>query len=221
MKAINPIVRIFPLIVLLLGGCSGAGDQSAEGVDSGSQIESVEHHHHEYSVEMGELPGHSLYHLDSEWWDQHGEARPLESLAGRAQIVSMVYTNCAFACPRIVGEMKRLESMFVEEYGDRVGFVLFSIDPERDTPERLAEFAMDLRLDPARWTLLAAEESATEEMAAVLGIRYYRESPTDFAHTNMLALLDPTGQVVYRQVGISERDDQMVAEVRSLWTSTE
>ena len=83
----------------------------------------------------GELPGHSLYHLEGEWWDQNGEHRPLESLGGRVQLVTMVYTNCAFACPRIVGEMKRLESAFAERYGDDVGFVLFSLDPERDTPD--------------------------------------------------------------------------------------
>lgn len=207
-------------------GCGGAGAGSpergeAEGAHAEMAAAGEGGHAHGHGPELGlaangELPGYSLYHLEGEWWDQSGEMRSLESLGGRVQLVTMVYTNCGFACPRIIGEMKRLESDFAERYGDEVGYVLVSIDPERDTPERLAQFAADTNLDPARWTLLSADDDQVMELAAVLGVRFYRESETDFAHTNMIAVLDEMGQVQYRQVGVGERDDQTVGTVRRL-----
>ncbi|NIQ52455.1 MAG: SCO family protein, partial [Gammaproteobacteria bacterium] len=55
-------------------------------------------------------------------------------LAGRVRVVAMVYTSCAYACPRIMLDMKRIEAELGPEYREDVGFVIVSIDPERDTP---------------------------------------------------------------------------------------
>lgn len=226
--ATNRMVRVLLALVMGAaivgcGGTAGVGDTGVEDAEGRHLAEAGDHggHAHGHGPELGlagegELPGYSLFHLEGEWWDQAGELRPLESLAGRVQLVTMVYTNCGFACPRIVAEMKRLESDFAARYGDRVGYVLVSIDPGRDTPERLAQFAADTHLDPARWTLLSADEEQVVELAAILGVRFYRESETDFAHTNLIAVLDEMGQVQYRQVGVGERDDQTVGTVQRL-----
>ncbi len=189
---------------------SATGDQAIATVSTG-------HEHHHASMADGpdavaaELPGLSLYHLESEWWDQIGGRRSLASLEGRVQVVSMVYTHCAYSCPRILADLKRIESELGEAAGDRVGYVLFSIDPERDTPERLAEFAGDVRLDPDRWSVLASDDRHTLELAAILGVRFVRESPTDFAHTNMVAVLNPRGEIVHRQLGVGDVGETIAA----------
>jgi len=63
----------------------------------------------------------SIYHAGSVWTDQHGEPRPLDALAGRTQVVGMVYTSCAYACPRMMLDMKRIEGEIAPELRDRVG----------------------------------------------------------------------------------------------------
>src|SRR5690606_23496486 len=154
----------------------------------------AEHQHQHDALEpatVGGLPGHSVYHLESTWWDQTGETKPLSSLGGRVQLVSMVYTHCAFACPMIVADLKRIESALGPELVEVVGFVLVSIEPERDTPARVEAFTTDLRLDPERWTALSSDEGNVLELAAVLGVRYVRESESDFGHTNLIAVLSP------------------------------
>lgn len=100
----------------------------------------------------------SIYHVRSSWTDQTGTERRLESLAGRVQLVAMLDTSCVHACPRTMLDLKRIEGELGPELGDDVGFVVVSIDPARDTPERLVEFAASSRLDPDRWTLLTAAE---------------------------------------------------------------
>jgi len=140
----------------------------------------------------------SIYQLESEWTDQHGRTRQLAELRGRPQAIAMVYTHCGSACPRIVGDLKRLEAEFPE-----LGLVLVSIDPERDSPGRLHEFATGSGLGE-RWTLLNGDDGALMELAAVLGVRYRRVSDTEFMHSNLITVLDTAGVIAYRQEGLGE-----------------
>jgi protein SCO1 len=142
----------------------------------------------------------SIYELDASWQDQHGTTRPLASLAGRPQVIALVYTHCSSACPLILADMKRLEA----ELGAAavcVGFVLVSLNPERDTPARLGEYAAATRLDPAQWTLLTASSDAVLELAMLLGVRYRRVGD-EFEHSNVLTVLDDDGRIVHRQLGL-------------------
>lgn len=144
------------------------------------------------------MDGMSLYQLESAWTDQDGATRTLASLKGKPQVIAMVYTNCGSACPRIVGDMKRLEAQFPE-----LGMVLVSIDPERDTPGRLKEFATGSALG-SRWTLLSGSDDAIMELAAVLGVRYRRVSDKDFMHSTIITVLDGDGNMVHRQDVLGE-----------------
>jgi protein SCO1 len=156
----------------------------------------------------------SIYHATSTWIDQRGERRPLDSLAGRVQVVGMVYTNCAYACPRMILDMKRIEGALGPDQD--VGFVIVSIDPERDTPERLAEYAMGARLDPHRWTLLHGDAGDILELAALLGVQYRRMADGEFVHSNLLTVLDPKGQVAHRQMGLGTDPDRTLEVIRAL-----
>lgn len=160
------------------------------------------HASHGAGEPLGEPTDFSLYHLDAPWLDQHGQERQLASLGGRIQVVAMVYTQCSYACPRIMLDMKRIEGELAPELRDRVGFVIVSIDPERDTPERLASYAKALHLDPESWTLLTAPDNTVLELAALLGVKYRRISETDFSHTNVITVLDQQGEIAHRQVGL-------------------
>jgi protein SCO1 len=149
-----------------------------------------------------EPAGFSIFHAASTWTDQSGQRRPLEDLAGRIQVVAMVYTSCGDACPRMLLDMKRIEGALPPGLEDRVGFVIVTLDPDRDTPERLAEYAHGARLDPSRWTLLHGDPGDILELAALLGVQYRAMGDGDFLHSNLLTILDPAGQVVHRQVGL-------------------
>lgn len=154
----------------------------------------------------------SVYQLAGAWRDQHEALRPLSSLAGRPQVVAFVYTHCGFACPRIVARMKEIESRAVAG-GSDVGLVLVSIDPERDTPERLAHYAEGMRLDPDRWTLLNGTDDQILELAVLLGVQYRATGDGEFAHTNALILLDEAGAPELRLDGLEAEVNPIVDRV--------
>lgn len=143
----------------------------------------------------------SVHDLDGVWRDQDGRERTLASLGGRVQVVAMVYTRCTHTCPSIIAEFKAIEAALPA--GADVGFVLLSLDPARDTPGRMREFASRTRLDPARWTLLAGDEEQVRDVAALLRIRYRPEAGGEFSHANAYLVLDADGRVVMRRDGLN------------------
>ena len=75
--------------------------------------------------------------------NQEGKTITLDSLKGKIIIADFFFTHCPTICPRLTTNMKRLaESIHNgQRVGDRtnkkVHFLSFSIDPERDSVERL------------------------------------------------------------------------------------
>jgi len=156
----------------------------------------------------------SVHDLEARWRDQEGAERTLASTGGKARVISMVYTQCAHTCPMIVAEMKRVEAALPAEERGRVGFVLVSLDPARDTPAQLAKFASAMRLDPASWTLLTGDAGAVRELAALLGLRYRPEADAQISHSNTYLVLDPAGRIVHRQDGIGRGTAATLARIR-------
>jgi protein SCO1/2 len=155
----------------------------------------------------------SVYEMDARFRDQGGRERTLASLGGRVQVVAMVYTNCAHTCPRILMELKRVEAALEDH--ERVGFTLISLDPERDTPARLAEFAAGTRLGAARWTLLTSDANTVRETAALLGIRYRKEVSAEYSHSNSYLVLDAAGRIVHREAGLDQGPEKALASIRA------
>jgi len=158
----------------------------------------------------------SVYNLEGEWLDQTGKAMPLVHLTGRVRIVSMVYTNCAFACPMLVADMKRIEASLPKKSRSEVGFVLISVDPERDTPERLLRFADSSRLDATAWTLLNGADGQILEMGALLGVKVRKMPDGEFAHSNVITILDQAGEIAHQQVGVSQDPGESLEVIRAL-----
>ena len=147
----------------------------------------------------------SVYDLGSAWRDQTGARRELTSLRGKPVLLAMIYTHCTSVCPLSVSEMKRVEATH-----ENVQLVLVSLDPEHDSPARLAAFARERGLSPARWTLLTGSGDDVRDLAATIGVRYRRISADDLAHSNILTLLDGDGRVASQGSGTID-DDALVA----------
>ncbi len=162
-------------------------------------------HAHEAAatVESDEHPDVSLSDLDAKWLDQAGAARTLMGADDdRVAVITMLYTSCTVSCPRLVADLKRIEGALSAAERDHVEFVLVSLDPARDTPERLTRFATDLHLDASRWTLLTAEDAQVRELASVLRVRYLTDAAGEIMHTNRIVVANEDGAIVHWQEGV-------------------
>ena len=206
---------IIVIALAFAGSCDSAHDSrnsSGEQKEHASHSNEVTHKHDDHdSMPHDEPTDMSLYHLSSQWKTQEGEIVTLQDLKGEVQVLAMVYTTCQYACPRIVADLKDIESKLQLEGVNRdAHFVLVSIDPKVDTVGRLKKFAEDNGLNPAEWTLLNGEENGILELAALLGVKYKKTSASDYAHSNIITILNAEGEVAYQQVGLGSDPTQTI-----------
>jgi len=162
------------------------------------------------SVGTGAISDRSLYQLESTWTNDAGAAIKLPSLSGRPQIVTMFFARCQFACPLLVHDMSKIEAALPVDLKGKIGFVLVSFDSDQDTPEALAQFRRDHEL-PSNWTLLRGAPDDVLELSALLGVKFKKDSAGQFAHSNVITLLNTKGEIVYQQIGLNRDPAQLIA----------
>ncbi|WP_313514421.1 SCO family protein [Sphingobacterium sp.] len=144
----------------------------------------------------------SVYNLPSHWTNQNGQEMELKDLKGNVVVAVMIYTSCKAACPRLVADMRHIEKTVKSKNKDKIKFLLVSIDPKVDTPERLKQFAIENEMDGEQWIFLRSNEEDTREFAATLAVNYKQISPIDFSHSNIISLFNAQGELVYQQEGL-------------------
>jgi protein SCO1/2 len=161
------------------------------------------------------LPRESVYQLPVKLTDAQGRQYDWRTLRGKPRVVSMFYTSCQFICPLIVDAGKAIEKQLTPAQQQRIGFVLVSMDPARDTPAALKKIETARKLDPKRWTLASPAPGDVRAVAGVLGVRYRQLEDGEFNHSTVLVLLDADGRELARteQVG-SRTDPEFLAAVR-------
>jgi protein SCO1/2 len=154
--------------------------------------------------------GESIFNLDLPLVDQDDTTMALHDLKGHPILAAMVYTSCKDVCILVTEQMKAIERQLAGADGD-VQYVLFSLDPARDSPAAMREFARVQKLDTAKWRLVATGEEGVRDLAAVFGVRYQPEEDGEIAHSAVIVVIDGRGVVRHRQVGVA-RDARELAE---------
>lgn len=94
--------------------------------------------------------------------ERSGKRIQLADLLGKVWIADFIYTHCTDTCPIQSAEMKGLQDKLGA--GD-LRLVSITVDPERDTPAVLSEYAARYGADPARWLFLTGEKEAILRLA--------------------------------------------------------
>ena len=165
--------------------------------------------------ENKELPELSIYNLPSTWTTQNGENIQLEDLRGNVLVMVMIYTSCKAACPRLVADMRNIEKQVPEKYLDKTKFIMVSIDPETDTPQRLHDFAIENEMEDDHWMFLRGTPEDTREFATVLAVSYKKISPIDFSHSNIISVFDEDGVLVHQQEGLGVDNTETVEAIKT------
>lgn len=124
--------------------------------------------------------------------DLGGKEVTLKDFGGRIKIITFIYTSCPDACILATGTLSRLQGIFKDEglLGDKVKIVSISFDPERDTPERLREYAEGFGADGKNWLFLRGTE--TETRAVLSGYDIWTKNLPDgrIDHVMRVYLID-------------------------------
>jgi protein SCO1/2 len=123
--------------------------------------------------------------------DQSGAPVTSDSLKGHVFVASFFLSRCAGTCPMTSAKMAKLQQAITDP---RVKLVSFSMDPERDTPAVLAEYAKKFDADAARWHMLTGDREQVVRVVDGLGLAIVSgQRPTDMIHSDRFVLVDADG----------------------------
>lgn len=162
-----------------------------------------------------ELPGDSVYRVNAQLTDSHGNALTFADAAGHVRLATLFYASCGYVCPMLIEQIRRIEGKLDDTERARLRVLLITVDPERDTPEALAALAQKRKLDTTRWTLVQPANADLRKLAAVLDVQYRELDDGEFNHSSIITLLDPQGRVLARSSNLGgEPDPELVAMLR-------
>ena len=151
---------------------------------------------------LTEIPELSIYNLPATWTTQDNKDIELKDLEGNVLVMVMIYTSCTAACPRLVADMRNIEKQMPQKDLGKLKFIMVSIDPETDTPQRLKDFSIENQMVKDHWMFLRGTPEDTREFATVLAVSYKQISPIDFSHSNIISVFDKEGVMVHQQEGL-------------------
>jgi protein SCO1 len=132
---------------------------------------------------------------------QDGEQVTLGSLRGKVVAVAFIYTWCPDICPMLTDKMARVQDALGDDFGSEIAFVSITIDPERDTPQALKEYAASFDADLAGWSFLTGSAAAVRDVARRYGLAVADGPDGQVDHTLLTTLVDRQGTMRVQYLG--------------------
>lgn len=140
-----------------------------------------------------------------------GRQVELAEYSGKHLLVFFGYTNCPDVCPLTMARLASIYRSLDEQEQEKVQVLMVTVDPERDTPEVMSEYAR--RFHPDFNGL-----SGTPPLLATAAERFYighREHGSgEFSHSSQVLLVDPSSR--FWRVYNDESQQHLEADLRSL-----
>ena len=103
-------------------------------------------------------------------------------LKDQVVVINFIFTNCDGACPLMTHKLSLVRDSMEGQIGNGLRFVSLSIDPERDTPAAMKEFAKTHHADHDGWVFLTGKPENLNLIVKRLG--QYTEDVE--AHSTMM-----------------------------------
>ena len=129
--------------------------------------------------------------------DQDGQPFTERELRGKVAVVSFMFTSCPDVCPILTTQIAGLRTNLLAQRS-QLRFVSISVDPEKDTPAVLKDFAQKHGADYADWRFLTGPLPALRDVV-VQGFKQSLDrgdgSPSAIMHGSHLVLVDQKGMI--------------------------
>ncbi len=144
-----------------------------------------------------------------------------DDLRDKVWIANFIFTRCPTVCPVFSMKMAEIQAR-TADLGAQLMLVSFSVDPDWDTPARLAEYGAKFGAEPTRWRFLTGLPE-TVRLTVRDGMKVSMEQEgligdvPNIIHGTHFVLVDRTGQIRgYYESNDPDRIRQLVEDARDL-----
>jgi cytochrome oxidase Cu insertion factor (SCO1/SenC/PrrC family) len=135
--------------------------------------------------------------------DQKGEPTSLSEFRGEQTLLTFAYGHCSTVCPSIVSDLKIARS---DSRAGGVRIAILTLDPWRDTPERLPTLAQHWKIDAGDRVLSGSVADVDKTLDALAVGRKRNETTGDIDHGSTVMLIDNRGRIRWRVDGGGRAD---------------
>lgn len=143
--------------------------------------------------------------------NQRGQKFGSADLRGKVYVVDFIYTSCGGPCPRMTKTMERIQKR-TKNLGTAFQLLTITVDPENDTPEKLAEYARGYHVNPTRWNFLTGTEADIQRIVVKGFKSAMTKEEAAMGHSERLLLVDGDGAI--RGIYDSDTDDGVASLIR-------
>lgn len=153
--------------------------------------------------------------------NEQGETVTAEDYDGRLQLMFFGYTNCPDICPATMARVRAALGALHSDVRDRVDVLFVSVDPERDTPERLRRFTSSFG---ENFVGLTGSEKQLKQLSKRFRVTYGYGEPNDngyylVSHSSAIFVFGPEGKARLL-VNQEQTIDELAADLRKLIEAT-
>jgi len=131
-------------------------------------------------------------------------------IKGKIVLISFIYTNCPDICPLTTARITQVEDKLGDAVGRDIFFISMTVDPERDTPQRLKEFSQAFGAGPG-WLFLTGRPEDIRSINFKLGDKSRRLDE----HRNEIVLgNDTTGE--WQRNSVFGDIDRLIMDIHAM-----
>jgi len=142
--------------------------------------------------------------------DQDGNAIGLADWHGKVVLLDFIWTRCPGPCPILTGIHAKVQQEMSPELRAKTHFASISLDPTRDTPAVLREYAQKRGADLGHWSFLTGAPADVDAVVKSYGVGSAKTPDGQIEHVVVTFLIDPNGQIRRRYLGLDGHDPKQI-----------
>jgi len=157
---------------------------------------------------------HALTQADFHMTDHNGQPRALADFKGKVVALFFGYTHCPDVCPTTLADLAQTMRILGKD-AEKVQVIFITVDPERDTPEMLVQYAPAFH---PSFLGLYGDAKVTAQVAKSFYVSYQKQpsaSGYTVDHSVGTFLIDPKGRVRLR-APLAQRSEWLAEDIRLL-----
>ena len=140
----------------------------------------------------------------------------LADFRGKVVAVTFIYTLCTDTCPVLTPMMSFVQDRLGRDFGTKIAFVSITVDPERDTPAVLKEYAQAFGANLGGWAFLTGAPAAIREVTRSYGVFAAKAANGDIDHSFLTSIIDQRGIIRVQYLGVRFDPEEFRRDLLSL-----
>ncbi len=173
--------------------------------------------------EFDPAAGDTVYHSipPFSFVNQDGKAVTDRDMLGFIYVADFFFTHCQGICPKMTNQLTRVQEIF--KNNKEVKILSHTVDPKRDSVQRLKEYAVQWGAQPGKWDFVTGSK---KELYMLARKGYFISatdgdgSEEDFVHSEKFVLIDKKGHIRGFYDGtVREEVDLLIDDIYTLFIS--